>query len=267
MKTLNLLIFALAIAVVLSAFGCGQEQPPAGSKQQSATASKPAKPPTPAPTPTPPAPKKTWPFVNEEEGSGELAQNLVAKNYLLIFDGSGSMQKVKCSGGRPKIDVAKDAVVQWSKTIPPEANLGLYAFHSQGKSVLPLTPGNRDQFIQTIQGIRAGGNTPLTNATAHAYHEFTRQGKKQLGYGDYTIVVVTDGIANDGKLLSQNITSILNTTPITIYSIGFCIGKQHSLNQPGQTIYKAADNPDELRRGLKEVLAESEQFDESQFGN
>ncbi len=196
-----------------------------------------------------------------------MAQDLVAKNYFLIFDGSGSMQKMKCSGNRPKIDVAKEAVVQWSKTIPPEANLGLFAFHSQGKSVLPLTPGNREHFIGTLKGIQAGGGTPLTNATAHAYRELTQQGKRQLGYGEYTMVVVTDGIADNADLLSRNVRAVLNTTPITIYSIGFCIGEQHSLNQPGETIYKAADNPAELRRGLEEVLAESEQFDESQFGN
>jgi hypothetical protein len=59
----------------------------------------------------------------------------------------------------------------------------------------------------------------------------------------------------------------LKTTPINIYSIGFCIGENHALNQPGRTFYKAADNPAALRKGLEEVLAESETFDETEFSN
>ena len=80
-------------------------------------------------------------------------------------------------------------------------------------------------------------------------------------------MVVTDGIANNEQRLSKNVNAILATTPITIYSIGFCIGQNHALNQPGRTFYKAADNPAALRKGLEAVLAESESFDEAEFSD
>jgi hypothetical protein len=99
----------------------------------------------------------------------------------------------------------------------------------------------------------------------YAYKAFTDQGRRQLGYGEYTIVVVTDGIANSIPRLQKVVDKLIADTPINIYSIGFCIGQEHSLNQPGRTLYKSADNPEQLQKGLQEVLAESESFDEDAF--
>ncbi len=209
--------------------------------------------------------KQPWPFIKSESEARELAANLTAKNYLLVFDGSGSMNDSDCSAGKTKIEAAKAAVSEWSKTLPEDANLGLIAFYQSNWTSLPMSSGNREKFISFVESLNAGGTTPLGEAFEKAYQELTRQGQAQLGYGEYTIVSVTDGYANDPDSLSQWVRYILSDSPITIYTIGFCIGKKHSLNQPGYTIYKAADNPDELRQGLKEVLAESETFDESNF--
>lgn len=252
------------IGLMLMGAGCSDEPPPAkqaGGQQQPA----PSPPPPPAPAPKPAAQSAVWPFLSEDAPVGDLAENLTAKNYLLIFDGSGSMQDKKCSGDRQKIEVAKKAVAVWSKNIPANANLGLFAFHNLGTLSLPLAAGNRDAFNQAIGQIQAGGKTPLSDAMIYAYNTFTEQGQRQLGYGEYTIVVVTDGYANSISRLNDVVDKVLSRSPITIYSIGFCIGEAHSLNQPGRTIYKSADNPQQLQTGLQEVLAESESFDEDAF--
>ncbi len=207
-----------------------------------------------------------WPYIKSENGDDiAVSENLTAKNYVLIFDGSGSMGEVECGDGRQKISVAKEAVTEWSKTLPKDANLGLVAFYYNKWAALPLQAGSRDAFMGEIKNVVAGGRTPLTEAMLRAYKSITSEGQKQLGYGDYTIVVVTDGIANNSGALSIAIKKVLDQSPVNIYTIGFCIGQNHSLNQPGKTIYKAADNPEELKRGLSEVLAESETFDESDF--
>ncbi len=249
-------IMILMVAFFMS--GCGEETPPPPQPK--------ASPPPVKKAPPPASIKRSgkWPYF-KDEAQEELAEHPLAKNYFLIFDGSGSMSETGCSDGEPKINVAKKAVAEWSKTVPPDANLGLYAFHASGKAVLPMAAGGRENFIKTIHALRAGGRTPLAAAILHAYNECTRQGKSQLGYGEYTIVVVTDGITNNPNLLSRRIKAILNNSPIDIFSIGFCIGEKHSLNQPGRTTYTAANNPAELKKGLKEVLAESESFDESEF--
>ena len=260
----NIIFLVLSLLMITS---CGEDPQPV---QQAKPQASPSQPSAPAPEPQAPATppvirSSTWPFLSEEIVEGALAKNVMAKNYFLIFDGSGSMRESKCSGSSRKIDVAKKAVVTWSKSIPADANLGMYAFHNPGLLTLPLATGNRDIFMQTVNQIRAGGNTPLDKAMEYAYDRFTEQGRRQLGYGEYTIVVVTDGIASSIFQLQLAVDKILSNTPITIYSIGFCIGEHHSLNQPGRTIYKSADNPEQLGKGLREVLAESETFDELDF--
>lgn len=53
---------------------------------------------------------------------------------------------------------------------------------------------------------------------------------------------------------------------MVLHTIGFCIGEKHSLNQPGRTLYRAADNPEQLRAGLADVLAEAPSFADQKFG-
>jgi Ca-activated chloride channel homolog len=252
--TLMLCLFALA--------GCGEDPQ---------TAQKPAAQPASAPSAAEPVRDQAvgrsvaWPFLSEDSASTSLAGNLTTRNFMLIFDGSGSMNDSDCTENSSKINIAKEAVVAWSKSVPADANLGLYAFHYDQVSTLALSAGNRDAFMEGIVNIEAGGNTPLSQAMLQSYKALTEQGRRQLGYGEYTIVVVTDGIANSPNQLRQTVEMILEKSPVNIYSIGFCIGSQHSLNQPGRTLYKSADNPDQLKQGLQEVLAESEVFDEREF--
>ncbi|MEJ2156050.1 MAG: VWA domain-containing protein [Desulfobacteraceae bacterium] len=254
-------VFALILFLTLVT-GCG-EDPPTAQKQGTQPA---AAPPDAESVQNQAAdPSTVWPFVADDTSSPSLADSLTARNFLLIFDGSGSMQKNDCAGNSSKINIAKEAVVAWSKSVPADANLGLYAFHSNEVTALPLSSGNRVAFMDNVMHIAAGGRTPLSQAMLQSYKALTAQGRRQLGYGEYTIVVVTDGIADSPDQLRKVVSMILEQSPINIYSIGFCIGSQHSLNQPGRTLYKSANNPDELNKGLQEVLAESEIFDESAF--
>jgi len=258
-------IFTHLLLIVFIMSGCGEDPPRQASQNIPKQQTAPVTAPPPQPVQAEDANDGAWPFNTEDTQEVELADNLTAQNYILIFDGSGSMGESNCAGGRRKIEVAKDAVSEWSKSIPSEAYLGLVAFHRDGWSTLPLTTGNRETFINAIDQINSGRGTPLSQALGKAYKIFTTQGRRQLGYGEYTFVVVTDGIADNRNRLSQNVNYVLSKTPIQIHSIGFCIGKHHSLNQPGHTIYKSADNPEQLREGLKEVLAESEAFDDASF--
>jgi hypothetical protein len=260
-KTLFIVIMLLPLMII----GCGEDPQPVNKSTSQPSPPAPAAPATKSEQHETADMRGKWPFIHKEDPDGLLAEDLLARNFLLIFDGSGSMQKSDCAGSSRKIDIAKQAVVAWSKSLPLKANLGLYAFHNNGVLTLPITPGNRNEFMQTVDQIMAGGSTPLAWAMQHAYKALTDQGRRQLGYGDYTIVVVTDGIANSADDLKRVTDLILTESPITIYSIGFCIGDNHSLNQPGRTMYKSADNPAQLAKGLREVLAELESFDELEF--
>jgi Mg-chelatase subunit ChlD len=211
--------------------------------------------------------KGVWPPASADEQPVAMAPNLTAKNYYIVFDGSGSMLDPDCADGSNKSEVAKKAVGDFSKSIPKDANLGLLVFDTQGITErVPLGTENREVFTEQVNIVSPGGSTPLRSAITQAVAQLTEQGRRQFGYGEYHLVVVTDGEANPN---SENPASIvaqtLESSPIVIHTIGFCIGETHSLNQKGRTIYHPANNPGELAQGLKEVLAESEQFDVKAF--
>jgi Mg-chelatase subunit ChlD len=213
--------------------------------------------------------KTVWPFDFEKEIVGEVqpetvADKMITRNFVIVFDDSGSMADPDADGNR-KIDTAKKAVVEWSKSIPTGANVGLVSFKNEVWSLQPLTPGSKERLISTVLDIAQGGKTPLSAAFQKSFLMLTKQGLQQLGYGEYTIVVITDGQANSPVQLNKWVHFVLNNSPIQIYTIGFGIGTDHTLNQPGLTQYKPAENLAELQKGLKEVLAEADTFDETEF--
>ncbi len=265
MKTHNA-FSAAALIVALMVCGCDSPPPPpkATPTPMSTPTSVTAATPAPQPTAQPAALQPPWPYIDDAQAT-ELAADPLVKNYVLIFDGSGSMGETDCGEGRTKIAVAREAVKQWIKLLPPQDNLGLVAFHNNGWIEQRLRAGDRQALINQVQSIVYGGKTPLTRALRLAFQELTRQGRRQLGYGEYTMVIITDGIANDETRLAKLVGNLLRQSPINIYTIGFCISSRHALNQPGQTTYHSANNPAELRQGLQAVLAESETFDDAQF--
>ena len=215
------------------------------------------------------AEKTVWPFSFEKEIKGKVrpvtvADKMVTRNFVVIFDDSGSMDN-KDSDGNRKIDTAKNAVVEWSQSVPNGANVGLVSFHSGVWPLQTLNPGSKQELISTVRNIKHGGGTPLSEAFKISFLMLTKQSLQQLGYGEYTMVVITDGKADDASLLKRWVHFVLGSSPVQIYTIGFGIGTDHTLNQPGMTQYKPAENLAELSKGLKEVLAESETFDETEF--
>lgn len=207
----------------------------------------------------------SWP-PQEGPGTNTIADLLTRKNLVMILDGSGSMAKQGCSGERSKNEVAREAVLEWASSVPEDANLGLVVFDKKGFSIrLPLGLDNRDRFMAEVEQVEPYNKTPLTIALKTAYGMLTEQGRRQLGYGDYTVVIVTDGVADDIKALENSVNMVLSQSPVMIHTIGFCIDENHTLNRQGRTVYRAANNLDELRSGLQEVLAESESFDITGF--
>ncbi len=273
-KFVTFLILVAALYFVKDTFfsgsGTGKQAPPVPKQKQvsaptTQTAPAQTKPQTQTAEPQKPV-VGVWPYIKAGGESLSLADSMTAKNIVMVFDGSGSMNDSGCSGNQTKIEVAKKVVKEWADLVPVETNLGLIVFDKKDFSIrLPLGRDNRLQFREEIDKVVAKYKTPLTKSLHTAFNMLTEQGQKQLGYGDYTIVVVTDGVANDVKALKRRVDAILANSPVMIHTIGFCINDNHALNTRGRTVYKAANNPAELRQGLQDVLAESESFDISGF--
>jgi Ca-activated chloride channel family protein len=186
---------------------------------------------------------------------------VLARNYYFIFDGSGSMDN--SFDGKRKIDGAKQAVWQFIKKVPLTVNLGLYIFDSRGsREVVALGEKKHKDFIEAIRDVRAGGGTPLAEAIKYASDALIKQRKKQLGYGEYNIIVVTDGIANH---IPEAGDYAVNAN-IAIHAIGLGIEANHPLNDSKYVIsYTAADDYTKLTQALIEAVAESPVFDSADF--
>jgi Ca-activated chloride channel homolog len=242
-------------AAALSLFGCSRPAPPASGGDSTAA---------PASTPAP-----QWPFSAAgkptADASAADAAVSIKRNYYLVFDASGSMAQSKCSGNESKLAVAKRALVEFTSKLPLDVNLGLSVFDDRGvRELIPLGAINRSAAAQAIATVNAGGGTPLAESIQQAYAALTAQGRKQLGYGEYNLVVVTDGDASTADPRTV-VDAVLRDSPVVLHTVGFCIGETHSLNQPGRVVYRAADNPAELASGLADVLAEAPTFDAQSF--
>jgi hypothetical protein len=256
---------AIALLTLLTLNGCSEDS----DRQKASVPQKKkvvAQQKVPAPVAKKTAESSVWPPVTEKQENILPADQWTGKNYVMIFDGSGSMGAQGCSGNTTKNAVAQEAVAEWAQSVPDDANLGLVVFDQKGFAVRQqLGKGDRQQFVQQVQAVVPGSGTPLTRAVEKGYEILTAQAGKQLGYGEYHMVIVTDGAANKPEKLTRTVNTVLAHSPIIISTIGFCIDETHSLNQPGRTIYKAANNPEALRQGLQNVLAESESFDVTEF--
>jgi len=210
--------------------------------------------------------KIVWPTPIASGEKEEVAPVLTRKNYYVILDGSGSMQEVSCSDGYTKEQVAKEAVKEFAKKLPDEDNLGLLIFDNYGTTErIPLGTNNREDFIYKVSNSSADGGTPIKSAIRMGIEKLGIEARRQLGYGEFHLVIVTDGEADDQEDPTRVVTFALAETPIIIHTVGFCIGQNHSLNQPGKTLYKSAKDKESLNEGLDDVLAESENFDISSF--
>ena len=258
----------LAAAIALA--GCGRDESASAPTGLQPQPSHPAAAPSPTVAMTPAPSKPRWPFIDAAApaaASGGLDQaESTRRNYYVVFDASGSMVETKCAGGSgSKIDVAKRALAEFASKLPRDVNLGLSVFDVHGiREVLPLGPIREDVLAQAINPIRAGGATPLAESIRMASEALTVQGRRQSGYGEFHLVVITDGEAS-GPSPKTVVDKLLAESPIVLHTIGFCIGENHSLNQPGRVVYRSADNPAELARGLADVLAESPSFAATTF--
>lgn len=260
-SVIRLVTFLVIIGVIIAVWYCEDRPDPRKTALPPQTPAEDSRAPSASPGPETPSP---WPPLGSDDL--ELAPNKLLKNYYVILDGSGSMSEQQCYGDGTKMAVARESLAAFARLVPGSANLGLSIFiNNRIEELVPLGQDNRQEFIAAVRATYPSGQTPLRSAMETGFGKLTDQARRQLGYGEYMLVVVTDGLASPGEDPTGIVHTILDQTPVAIQTIGFCIGDNHPLNIPGRTVFKAANSEDELRRGLEDVLAESATFDVSDF--
>lgn len=203
-------------------------------------------------------------IVEFDETQGEAS---IDKNYYFLFDVSGSMAE-ECDY-KKKIIGAKSAMTTFLEKVPDDINMGLLFFGVSTdeygiEEKVPLGKNNRADIKFAIQNAEPDGGTPLSNAVIYGTNQLIEKYKQQLGYGEYRLIIITDGLASDPDQFKKTLYTTSRYPFIAIYGIGLCMEQKNVINNYALK-YTDANNYEELGRALDETLAELEEFDIDEF--
>ena len=137
---------------------------------------------------------------------------LAGQNVVVLLDDSGSMnESLRSDPSTQKIEAAKRALLQVLEQVPPDAQVGVLALNGPGGNgawIIPLGPLQRQPMQQAIQQISAGGGTRLGEFMKTAADQLLAL-RDQQHYGDYRLLIVSDGEANDPTLVELYLPQIL----------------------------------------------------------
>ena len=180
-----------------------------------------------------------------------------AQNVVVILDDSGSMQEQMRSTRVRRMDAAKEALITVIKQLPADAQLGVLALNSRsshGEWIVPLGPIDGTLATEQIRRVNAEGGTPLGMYMKTAADALLKLRSEQH-YGEYRLLIVTDGEANDPELLEMFLPRIIGRS-LAVDVIGVDMAGEHSLAQKVDS-YRRADDPASLQQAIAEVLAET----------
>ena len=149
-----------------------------------------------------------------------------APRTIIVMDGSGSMWGQ--IDGRPKLEIAREALADVVTRLPAEQEIGLLAYGHRSKGncgdiELLVPPGKNtgQTVVDAVNAMRFLGKTPLSAAV--------RQAAEALRYGEEsaTVVLVTDGLetceADPCALASELEAAGVN---FTAHVVGFGLSKE-----------------------------------------
>lgn len=177
-------------------------------------------------------------------------------SVVIVLDGSGSMEG-SMGGGRSKMQAAKAALQRVVSQLDENTHVGILAFGSVGAArwLYPLGPvEDFDALKSGIRRIQAAGGTPLGQCIKLGADALLEDRRQQYGYGSYTLLVVTDGEANDPWFVDEYAPEIV-ARGIRLDVIGVAMKKAHTLANTAHS-YRRADDPESLERAVSDVFAE-----------
>ena len=189
-----------------------------------------------------------------------IAENGVhTDNIVVILDASGSMKdKFRGDETKSKMDAAKEALQEVLAKIPDGTNIGVLVFSGRNvpnEWVYPLGPKDTNKLIEAINRPEPEGGTPLGRYIRIGANRLLEQREKQYNYGNYRLLIVTDGEAQDAEKVAKYTPEILNRQ-LRVDVIGVDMKTDHQLAQEADS-YRRADNPGELVAAVSQILAET----------
>jgi len=156
---------------------------------------------------------------------------------IIVLDASGSMWGQ--IDGRPKLEIAREALAQVLSGIPAETEIGLMAYGHRSKGecndielVVPPAAGTAQAITDAANNLKFLGKTPLSDAV--------RQAAEQLRYTEEkaNVILITDGIETcnaDPCALGTELEA--SGVDFTAHVVGFGLTKEE-----GQAVACLAEN-------------------------
>jgi Mg-chelatase subunit ChlD len=178
----------------------------------------------------------------------------------ILLDTSKSMREEAPGDGRPKADVAREALEAMfdatesliAKRPDFAVKVGIYSFSSHARTVLPMQPFDRAAIRDALARVpRPGGGTAIGEAMLTARPDLYRAGvfRKYL-------LVVTDGENTTGRSPDQVASEIFQKSEqgVAIYFVAFDTNADRFgfLKQVRGDVIGAGNGP-ELRKALDEI--------------
>jgi uncharacterized protein YegL len=185
------------------------------------------------------------------------AKDVQMNNVVIVLDASGSMNGFMKGSRIRKMSAAKSALREVLKNVPEDTNIGLLVFSGKGLKndwVFPLGPRSDEFLNRAIDIVKPGGGTPLGAYIKKGADRLLLERKKQMGYGTYRLLIVTDGEAQDKKLMEAYTPDVM-AKGIIMDVIGVNMGMNHTLARKVNS-YRRADDPASLKKAIADVFAE-----------
>lgn len=178
---------------------------------------------------------------------------------VVLLDDSGSMKKEMqtASGDEPRMSVAKTALSRVVEQLPEGTKFGLLLMNGSRANqgwLIPLAALDRASALARIDNVRAEGGTPLGQSMKTAMDELLAL-RSKVPYGDYRLLVVTDGEASDPKVLASYLPDMVSRG-VVVDVIGVGMASEHSLSQRTHS-YRKANDAASFEKALTEIFAES----------
>lgn len=185
-----------------------------------------------------------------------------ATNIVFILDASGSMWGQ--IDGTPKIDTAKEVLIDRINDLPDSSSVGLMVFgHREDKDcadiemVIPLGPRGAAEAKAKIDPIRPKGKTPISASLRQAAEAV--KGSE----GDKTIILVSDGketCEGDPAAVVSELKKL--GIQFRVHVIGFAVTSEErqqleQIAEAGGGQYYSAENADQFKVSVKKAVAQA----------
>lgn len=184
-----------------------------------------------------------------------------AEHVLILLDASGSMT-AQMEGPDParmitRMEAAKQAISKVVDGLKGEVRIGLLVFSSRdGKEwAYPVGPLDKERFRAGLMAVQADGGTPLGEYIEKAANALLAERQALKGYGDYRLVVVTDGEAEDPERMDAAATGLLSRG-ISLDVVGVQMDEAHALSAKAHS-YREAGDMASLEKAIRALLAET----------